>query len=415
MKLNKLGIDAVNVAGKRVLMRVDFNVPMKEGKITNNQRIVAALDTVKYAINNKAKSIVLMSHLGRPDGHRTPKFSMKPVAEELSKLLERDVQFLPDCVGPEVEAACADPAPGSIFLLENLRFYVEETGKGVDAAGQKICADSARVTEFRKGLRRLADIYVNDAFGTAHRAHSSMMGEGFEQRAAGFLMKRELQYFAKALDKPEKPFLAILGGAKVADKIQLIDNLLDKVDEMIIGGGMAYTFLKEIHGMEIGNSLYDNEGAKIIKQLMDKAAKKEVKIHLPVDFVTADKFAEDAKVGSADLSTGIPSGWMALDVGPKSRTAFNEVISRAKTIVWNGPAGVFEFENFSGGTKAAMGAVVAATAKGATSIVGGGDTATCCKLYGTSDKISHVSTGGGASLELLEGKELPGVAALSDA
>lgn len=415
MKLNKLGIDAVNLAGKRVLMRVDFNVPMKEGKITNNQRIVAALDSVKYAINSKAKSIVLMSHLGRPDGQRTPQYSMKPVAEELSKLLERDVQFLPDCVGPEVEAACADPAPGSIFLLENLRFYVEETGKGVDATGQKIKADAGKVTEFRKGLRRLADIYVNDAFGTAHRAHSSMMGEGFEQRAAGFLLNRELQYFAKALDKPEKPFLAILGGAKVADKIQLIDNLLDKVDEMIIGGGMAYTFLKVLHGMEIGNSLYDAEGAKIIKQLMDKAEKKKVKMHLPVDFVTADKFAEDAKVGSADLTSGIPSGWMSLDVGPKSSAIFTEVISRSKTIVWNGPAGVFEFENFSAGTKALMAAVVDVTAKGATSIIGGGDTATCCKLYGTSDKISHVSTGGGASLELLEGKELPGVVALTDA
>ncbi|XP_017771931.1 PREDICTED: phosphoglycerate kinase-like [Nicrophorus vespilloides] len=251
MALNKLGIDKLNLAGKRVLMRVDFNVPLKEGVITNNQRIVAALETVKYAIDQKAKSIVLMSHLGRPDGNKNPKFTMKPVADELTKLLNREVTFLPDCVGPEVESACQDPKPGSVFLLENLRFHVEEEGKGIDAAGKKIKAEPEKVQAFRQSLRKLGDLFVNDAFGTAHRAHSSMMGDGFDVRAAGFLLKKELQYFAKALDNPEAPFLAILGGAKVADKIQLIENLLDKVNEMIIGGGMSYTFLKESRGMKV--------------------------------------------------------------------------------------------------------------------------------------------------------------------
>lgn len=248
----------------------------------------------------------------------------------------REITFLPDCVGPDVEKACVDPAPGSVILLENLRFHVEEEGKGVDAGGQKIKAQPDAVKEFRASLRRLGDVYVNDAFGTAHRAHSSMLGEGFEQRAAGFLLKKELQYFAKALDNPDKPFLAILGGAKVADKIQLIENLLDKVNEMIIGGGMAYTFLKQSQNMAIGNSLYDEEGAKIVGRLLEKAKKNNVTIHLPVDFVTADKFAEDAQTGVADVAAGIPDGWMGLDVGPKTRELFKAPIARAKVIVWNG-------------------------------------------------------------------------------
>ncbi len=311
-------------------------------------------------------------------------------------------------MGPAVEAACADPAPGSIILLENLRFHVEEEGKGVGPDGSKIKADKDKVTEFRASLRKLGDVYINDAFGTAHRAHSSMMGDGFDIRASGFLLKKELQYFAKALDNPEKPFLAILGGAKVADKIQLINNLLDKVNEMIIGGGMAYTFLKVTKNMKIGNSLFDEEGAKIINDLMSKAEKNKVQIHLPVDFVTADKFAENAAVGAADVENGSPDGWMGLDVGPKS-------IKRAKVIVWNGPAGVFEFDNFSKGTKSLMDNVVEATKRGATTIIGGGDTATCAAKWKTEDQVSHVSTGGGASLELLEGKVLPGVAALSPA
>jgi phosphoglycerate kinase len=415
MSLNKLSVDKVDVRDKRVLVRVDFNVPMKDGVITNNQRIVAALDTVKDLLARGAKSVVLMSHLGRPDGSRVEKYSMKPVATEVQKLLGRDVTFLNDCVGPEVEAACVNPAPGTIILLENLRFHVEEEGKGVDASGNKIKASADDVKKFRDSLKKLGDVYVNDAFGTAHRAHSSMVGEGFDQRASGFLLKKELTYFAKALENPERPFLAILGGAKVKDKIQLIDNMLDKVNEMIIGGGMAYTFLKELNGMKIGGSLYDEEGAKIVGKLMEKAKAKGVQIHLPKDFRTADKFAEDAEVGSATVESGIPDGWMGLDVGPATEAAFLEPLQRAKTIVWNGPVGVFEFEKFASGTKSIMDAVVDATAKGATVIIGGGDTATCCAKWGTEEKVSHVSTGGGASLELLEGKVLPGVAVLTDA
>lgn len=325
------------------------------------------------------------------------------------------VQFLSDCVGSDVEAACASPAVGSVILLENLRFHIEEEGKGVDADGKKVKADAAAVDKFRASLSKLGDVYVNDAFGTAHRAHSSMVGCQLAQRASGFLLKKELAYFAKALENPERPFLAILGGAKVADKIQLIENMLDKVNEMIVGGGMAFTFLKVINKMEIGNSLYDEEGAKIIQRLMDKAKTNNVQITLPVDFVTGDKFAEDAKVGAATVQSGIPAGSMGLDVGPESVKAFAAVISRARTIVWNGPPGVFEFPNFAKGTQGMMDAVVAATQSGATSIIGGGDTATCCAKFNTEDKVSHVSTGGGASLELLEGKNLPGVAALSDA
>ncbi|CAO1329497.1 unnamed protein product [Diamesa serratosioi] len=415
MALNKLSIESLDLGGKRVLMRVDFNVPIKDGKITSSQRIVAALDSIKYALDKNAKSVVLCSHLGRPDGNKNAKYSMAPVAEELKKLLAKDVKFLNDCVGAEVEAACKDPAPGSIILLENLRFYVEEEGKGVDANGGKVKADAAKVKAFRESLAKLGDVYVNDAFGTAHRAHSSMMGEGFSQRAAGLLMIKELRYFSKALDNPARPFLAILGGAKVADKIQLIENLLDKVNEMIIGGGMAFTFLKVLNNMEIGGSLFDEEGAKIVQKLVEKAKKNNVQLHLPVDFVTGDKFAEDAKVGVALVADGIPAGSMGLDIGPKSQELFAAPVSRAKVIVWNGPPGVFEFPNFASGTKSLMDGVVATTKTGCVTIIGGGDTASCCAKWGTESQVSHVSTGGGASLELLEGKVLPGVDALSDA
>ncbi|KXJ26463.1 Phosphoglycerate kinase [Exaiptasia diaphana] len=343
MALNKLGITSLDVKDKRVLMRVDFNVPLKDGKITNNQRIKAAIPSIKHCIDNGAKSVVLMSHLGRPDGKVVDKYSLKPVVDEVKTLLGRyvlvflDVQFLPSCVGPEIESACANPKRGSVILLENLRFHIEEEGKGVDAEGKKVKASDEAVKTFRASLSKLGDVYVNDAFGTAHRAHSSMVGVDHSKRAAGFLLKKELDYFAKALESPERPFLAILGG----------------------------------------------------------------------------KFAEDAEVGSATVESGIPKGWMGLDCGPKSVAEFKEVIARAKTIVWNGPVGVFEFAKFEAGTKAVMDAVVEATSKGATSIIGGGDTATCCAKWGTEDKVSHVSTGGGASLELLEGKTLPGVAALS--
>jgi len=415
MDLKKLSIDLLPIASERVFIRCDFNVPQKDGKITNNARIVAALPSIQYCLDNGAKSVVLCSHLGRPDGQKNMKFTLAPVAEELKTLLKQDVKFLPDCVGSEVEAACADPEQGSVILLENLRFHIEEEGKGVDASGNKVKAEKSDVTAFRTSLRKLADVYVNDAFGTAHRAHSSMVGEGFDKRAAGFLLKKELQYFAKALCNPERPFLAILGGAKVQDKIQLIENMLDKVDEMIIGGGMAFTFRKIMNDMKIGTSLYDAEGAKIVNKLVEKAKANNVKLHFPVDFVTANKFAEDAEVGEATVESGIPDGWMGLDCGPKSRELFAEVVAKARVVVWNGPAGVFEFENFANGTKAIMDAVVALTEKGGCTIIGGGDTATCAAKYNTEDKVSHVSTGGGASLELLEGKVLPGVAALSDA
>ncbi|XP_029546917.1 phosphoglycerate kinase [Salmo trutta] len=413
---NKLTLDKVDVKGKRVIMRVDFNVPMKDHNITNNQRIKAAVPTIKHCLDHGAKAVVLMSHLGRPDGNPMPdKFSLKPVAAELKSLLGKDVHFLKDCVGPEVEKACADPAAGSVILLENLRFHVAEEGKGKDASGNKTKATQDQIDSFRASLSKLGDVYVNDAFGTAHRAHSSMVGVNLSQKAAGFLMKKELDYFAMALEKPARPFLAILGGAKVKDKIQLINNMLDQVNEMIIGGGMAFTFLKVLNNMEIGNSLYDDEGAKIVKELMAKAEKNKVKINLPVDFITADKFDEHAKTGTATVAAGIPAGWMGLDCGPESNKHFAEAVGRAKQIVWNGPVGVFEFENFAKGTKSLMDKVVEVTKSGCVTIIGGGDTATCCAKWGTEDKVSHVSTGGGASLELLEGKVLPGVDALSSA
>ncbi|XP_074133255.1 phosphoglycerate kinase 1 [Sminthopsis crassicaudata] len=412
---SKLTLDKVDLKGKRVIMRVDFNVPMKNKEITNNQRIKAALPTILYCLDNGATSIVLMSHLGRPDGIPMPdKYSLEPVAAELKSLLGKDVLFLKDCVGPEVEKACANPPNGSIILLENLRFHVEEEGKGKDASGNKIKADPAKVEAFQASLSKLGDIYVNDCFWYCSPCHSSMVGVNLPQKACGFLMKKELTYFAKALESPERPFLAILGGAKVADKIQLINNMLDKVNEMIIGGGMGFTFLKVLNNMEIGTSLFDEEGAKIVKDLMAKAEKNGVKITLPVDFVTADKFDENAKTGQATLASGIPAGWMGLDCGPESSKKYAEAVARAKQIVWNGPVGVFEWEAFARGTKELMNNVVEATKRGCITIIGGGDTATCCAKWNTEDKVSHVSTGGGASLELLEGKVLPGVAALSN-
>jgi phosphoglycerate kinase len=411
----KKSIKDIALAGKRVLMRVDFNVPQDKatGAITNPQRIVAAIPTIQYALDQGA-SVVLMSHLGRPDGERVEKFSLKPVSEKLAELLGRPVRFLSDCVGPEVEAACAAIQPGEVILLENLRFHLEEEGKRKNEDGTSTKADPAKVAEFRASLTKLGDVFVSDAFGTAHRAHSSVVGVALPDKVAGFLMQKELDAFAAVLDHPKRPLLAILGGAKVADKIPLIRNLIDIADEIIIGGGMAYTFLKVLNNMPIGDSLFDPEGAKIVTELMDKAAAKGVKIHLPVDFICADKFAPDANTQPTDATTGVPEGWMGLDCGPKSATLFSEVIARAKTIVWNGPSGVFEFEKFATGTKAVAAAVAAATAGGAISVVGGGDTATAAKKFGVVDKVTHASTGGGASLELLEGKALPGVTALDD-
>jgi phosphoglycerate kinase len=404
MNLNKLSIADLNLAKKRALIRVDFNVPMKDGKVTNTARIDAALPTIKYALDQGA-SVILMSHLGRPDGKRNMEYTLQPVAKVLQERLGKPVRFLPDCVGPEIERACSDLKPGDVVLLENLRFYLEEEGKG---------ATKEQIAAFKASLTKLGDVYINDAFGTAHRAHASMVGVTLPQRASGFLMQKELEYFGKALSNPERPFLAILGGAKVKDKILLIENLLDKVDTMIIGGGMAYTFKKVMNNMAIGSSLFDAEGAKIVEKLVAKAKERNVKLHFPVDYVIADDFSEKANVDSATDQTGIKDGWQGLDCGPISRKNFEQVILAAKTLVWNGPVGVFEMEKFSAGTRAVAAAVAKATAAGATTIIGGGDTATAAMDYDIEDKVSHVSTGGGASLELLEGKNLPGVAALSD-
>jgi phosphoglycerate kinase len=411
----------LKLSGKRVLIRVDFNVPQDKatGAITNPQRIVAALPSIKFALEQGA-AVVLMSHLGRPNGQKVAKYSLRPVAVELAKLLDRPALFLDDCVGPAVESACAALKPGEVVLLENLRFHIEEEGKVKNEDGTSTKAAPADVAAFRASLTKLGDVFVNDAFGTAHRAHSSMVGVALPDKAAGFLMAAELKAFAAVLDEPQRPLLAILGGAKIADKIPLINNLLEKADEFIIGGGMSFTFKKVIEGMEIGTSLFDAEGAKIAQELFDKAKAKGVKLTLPVDFVTADRFpgspADIAAVetGVAEDKSGIPAGWMGLDAGPKSRDLFAQAIARAKTIIWNGPPGVFEVEKFANGTKAMALAVAAATANGTTTVVGGGDTATAAKKFKVADKVTHCSTGGGASLEFLEGKILPGIACLEN-
>jgi len=414
MALNKASLSNTDVHGKRVLIRVDFNVPMKDGVITNNQRIVAALPSIQHCLKNGAKSIVLMSHLGRPDGRRNEKFSLQPVALEVGKLLGREVHFLDDCVGSAVESVCERATGGTIILLENLRFHIEEEGKGVDADGKKVKANPDDVTAFRESLSRLGDVYVNDAFGTAHRAHSSMAGINLDTRVAGFLMQKELQYFEKVLEKPDRPFLGVLGGAKVADKIQLINNMMDKVDGLIVGGGMAFTFLKVLHDMEIGNSLFDQDGADIVPQLMQTAKSKGVTIHLPVDFVCAKEISDTVETVTRNIEDGIPDGYMGLDVGPESAETFADVASKARLIFWNGPLGVFENPKFAQGTRRLLDKVCEVTKYGVTTVIGGGDTATACVKFGRSNDVSHVSTGGGASIELLEGKQLPGVAFLSD-
>jgi phosphoglycerate kinase len=354
-----------------------------------------------------------MSHLGRPDGKKNAKYSLKPVVPELEKLLGKDVIFADDCVGPEVEEIVNKASGGQVILLENLRFHAEEEGSSKDADGKKVKADKADVEKFRKGLTALGDVYVNDAFGTAHRAHSSMVGVDLPQKASGYLMKKELDYFAQALENPKRPFLAILGGAKVTDKIQLIENLLDKVNSLIITGAMAFTFKKTLENVKIGNSLFDQAGSEKCAELMEKAKKNNVKVVLPVDYVTADKFDKDAQTGTATDAEGIPDGWMGLDVGPKSVELYKEAINDAQTILWNGPPGVFEIDKFANATKKTMDYAVEAASNGKIVIIGGGDTATVAAKYGVEDKLSHVSTGGGASLELLEGKDLPGVSALS--
>ncbi len=408
----------LDLAGKRALMRVDFNVPQDKATlaITNNQRIVAALPTIRSALEQGA-SVVLMSHLGRPNGERVAKFSLQPVADELAKLLERPVQFVSDCVGAEAEAACAAGTlkPGSVVLLENVRYHIEEEGKRkvVDPDGNNSSqkADPAQVKAFRQALAKNGDVFINDAFGTAHRAHSSVSGvAAYLPSAAGLLLQKELDAFGKVLTAPERPFVAILGGAKVSDKLPVIENLLPKVDKLIVGGAMAYTFLVQM-GHKVGTSLVEQdliaEAGRVIAQA--KAAGKE--LLLPVDHTCAEKFAADSP---ASIHEGdIPDGLMGLDIGPKTLARYIEALDGARTVIWNGPMGVFEMDAFCKGTEGVAQSVAKATAAGAFTVVGGGDSVAAAEKLGITNKLSHVSTGGGASLELLEGKSLPGVAALA--
>ena len=406
----KLFIEDLNLAGKRVIMRVDFNVPLKDGRIDNDKRLRAALPSIQYVLG-KGASLVLMSHLGRPDGKKSDKLSLAPVAERLSELLGKPVKLLGDCVGADVEKACAALSAGEVVLLENLRFHIEEEGKGAD--GARIKADPEAVKAFRASLTTLGDVYVNDAFGTAHRDHSSMTGVALPQRAAGYLMKKELDFLGDAVESPTRPFVAIIGGAKVSGKIDVIESLLPRVDTLIIGGGMAYTFYKA-QGREIGGSLVENDRLDMARALLKKGGDKLV---LPVDTVVTDSFDFDArKLGTLKTVPwdGLGADDIGVDIGEKSRARFAEIVSSAKTVVWNGPMGVFEIPETAKGTLTIAQALAEATAAGAVTIVGGGDSVAAIEQNGLADKVSHVSTGGGASLEFLEGKALPGVAYLTD-
>jgi phosphoglycerate kinase len=392
----KKTIQDVDVTGKKVLVRVDFNVPLAEdGSVSDDKRIVAALPTIQYLLEHKAK-VILCSHLGRPKGQVNPKFSLAPVGKRLSELLPGvRIWMAEDVVGESAKSAIADMKDGEIVLLENVRFRPEEEKN-----------DST----FAKELASLAELYVSDAFGTVHRAHASTAGvASYLPAVAGFLIGKELGVMGKALDDPEHPFVAILGGAKVADKIGVITNLLDKCDALIIGGGMAYTFIKA-EGYEIGSSLLDADSLDLAKELMAKAKEKGVSMLLPVDTIVATEFKADAEHKTVDIKE-MPADWMGLDIGPKSVAIFKDVILKAKTVVWNGPMGVFEMPAFAEGTKAI--AAACAECKG-TTIIGGGDSASAVKKLGYADKMTHISTGGGASLEFLEGKTLPGVAVLND-
>jgi phosphoglycerate kinase len=354
-----------------------------------------------------------MSHLGRPDGQVKPKDSLAPVAARLEEVLKTKVLFLKDCVGKEIEDSVASHNSGDVILLENLRFHAEEEGSG-EMDGKKFKPTSEQIAAFRASLSKLGDVYVNDAFGTAHRAHSSMVGIQKDIRVSGFLMKKELDYFNKVLATPQRPFLAILGGAKVKDKIQLIKNLLDKVNEIIIVGGMAYTFKKVMQNMKIGKSLYDGEGAAIVTELLEKAKSKGVKLWFPEDHVCGDKFDKNANTKVFTDETGIDDDWMGMDIGDKSVATFKSVILGAKTIFWNGTAGVTEMPKFAIGSQHLLEFVIEATKNGAVSVIGGGDSAGFITSEGKEKSVSHMSTGGGASIELLEGKVLPGVAYLVD-
>ena len=392
----KKTIEDINVTGKKVLVRVDFNVPLTEdGQVSDDKRIVAALPTIRYLLDHNAK-VILCSHLGRPKGKPDPKFSLAPVGARLSELLpDTKIWFAEDTIGESAKTAIDDMKDGEIVLLENVRFYKEETDN-----------DPA----FAKALASLADIYVSDAFGTVHRAHASTAGvAAYLPAVAGYLIGKELGVMGKALENPERPFVAILGGAKVADKIGVITNLLNKCDSLIIGGGMAYTFLKA-QGYEIGDSLLDAESIDLAKSLMQQAKDKGVNLLLPVDNVVADRFDADAD-HKVVKSTDIPAGWQGMDIGPETVALFSKTIVAARTVIWNGPMGVFEFPAFAEGTKKI--AEACAACKG-TTIIGGGDSASAVKKLGFADKMTHISTGGGASLEFLEGKVLPGVAVLND-
>ena len=393
--MNKKTVRDVQLQGKRVLVRVDFNVPMDENQaITDENRIQGALPTIRYLVDQGAKTI-LCSHLGRPKGEFKMKYSLAPVAKRLSELLGQEVKMAKDVIGEDADRVTSSLKNGEVALLENLRFHQEEEKN-----------DEA----FARKLASFADIYVNDAFGTAHRAHASTEGVAhFLPAVSGFLIEKELKFMGKALENPERPFVAILGGAKVSDKLGVINNLLEKVDTLIIGGGMAYTFVKA-QGGQIGDSLLENDKLDYAREMLEKAREKGIKLLLPVDSVAADKFDNDAntKVVNSDQ---IPEGWKALDIGPEASRAFAKEIKQAKTIVWNGPMGVFEMSNFSKGTRAVAQAMAESQA---VTIVGGGDSAAAVTQMGFADKISHISTGGGASLEFLEGLVLPGVAALND-
>lgn len=396
---DKLFIEDLNVTGKKVLLRVDFNVPLDENQnITNDKRIVASLPTINY-LSDQGARVILMSHLGRPKGEKKPEFSLKPVADDLKRRLGEKVLFIDDCIGGKVEAAVAGLQDGEILLLENLRFYKGETKND---------------TDFAKKLAYLADMYVNDAFGTAHRAHASTEGvtEYFDQCAAGYLIKKELDFLGKALKNPEHPFAAILGGAKISGKIDVITNLIGNVDTLIIGGGMAYTFYKA-QGLEIGKSLLEEDKIPVADQILKDAEIKGTKLLLPVDCVCGVEFSNDTESKTV-AKDAMPADMQGLDIGPESVKLFAEELASAKTIIWNGPMGVFEFDNFAIGTNKIAGVLAECTDRGATTIIGGGDSASAIAKAGLSSRMSHISTGGGASLEFLEGKTLPGIEALTD-
>ena len=392
--MNKQTIQDVNVQGKKVFVRVDFNVPMKDGVITNDTRVRATLPTLNYLLEQGA-AVILGSHLGRPKGQRVPEFTLAPVAVRLGELLGREVKLAPDCVGEEVSKMAAQLKSGEVLLLENLRYHKEEEKND---------------PEFAKALASLADVAVNDAFGVSHRAHASVEGiTKFIPAVAGYLMEKEIKFVGQAVADPVRPFVAIIGGAKVSDKIGVIDNLLTKVDTLIIGGGMANTFVAA-QGYSVGKSLLEEDKLDLARQLIAKAKETGVNLLLPTDMVVADRFAPDAEHKNVAVDE-IPAEWMALDIGADTAKAYAAALEDAKTVVWNGPMGVFEMDAFAHGTTAVAKAVAASDA---TSVVGGGDSISALQKTGLSDQITHISTGGGASLEFLEGKVLPGIAALAD-